>query len=113
MSLRQVIVGLGNPGDDYAATRHNIGWMLVDSLAQRRGLTGWQEGKFDAAILKDGDRLLVKPVTYMNHSGQAVGQVLRFYKAAPAQLLVVSDDIDLPFGELRYRDRGGSGGQKG
>lgn len=111
-----LIAGLGNPGREYAATRHNIGFMLIDRLAARLEVRfGRLESK--ALVTKgewQGCRLvLAKPQTYMNLSGQAVGALLRFYKIPVENLLVAYDDVDLPLGVLRLRPDGGSAGQKG
>jgi len=111
-----LIVGLGNPGREYRNSRHNVGFMLVDRLAERLGVTfGRLESK--ALVTKadwDGVRLvLAKPQTYMNLSGKSVVSLLRFYKVPYDQFLVAFDDIDLPFGTLRLRPGGGSSGQKG
>lgn len=111
-----LIVGLGNPGREYRATRHNVGFMLVDRLAGRLDLN-FTRLEARALITKgeyQGRRLvLAKPQTFMNLSGQAVGGLMHFYKIPPAHLLVAYDDVDLPFGTLRMRPGGGSAGQKG
>ena len=111
-----LIVGLGNPGRDYKDTRHNMGFMVVDTLAkslginltrvQQKAITG--QGKFGAAKV-----LLAKPQTYMNLSGKSVAALVRFYKVPVNQVLIVHDDLDLPFGTLRMRAKGSSAGQKG
>jgi PTH1 family peptidyl-tRNA hydrolase len=111
-----LIAGLGNPGREYRDTRHNIGFMLVDQLAQHLGVMfGRLESK--ALVTKaeyQGRRLvLAKPQTYMNLSGGAVGSLVRFYKVPLSNLLVVYDDVDLPLGTIRMRAEGGSAGQKG
>ena len=111
-----LIVGLGNPGREYRQTRHNIGFMLLDRLALRLNLTFSRvESK---SLVTKGDYagrrlLLAKPQTYMNLSGQAVGAMAQFYKVPQENLLVVYDDVDLPFGLLRMRPAGGAGGHKG
>jgi PTH1 family peptidyl-tRNA hydrolase len=119
-----MIVGLGNPGPEYARNRHNIGFQVVDLFAERHRL------KFDKAQKRArvalghvaltapaapwrGRVLLVKPITFMNASGEAVGPLAKFYKVAAADILVVFDDLDLPVGRLRLRPDGGSSGQKG
>lgn len=111
-----VVVGLGNPGKKYEGTRHNVGFMLVDLLARSPHADRPRE-RFQAEVteLHDGDRkvLLVKPLTFMNLSGQSVRQVLDFYQVEPADLLVVCDDINLPLGKLRFRARGTHGGHNG
>nr|WP_072867463.1 aminoacyl-tRNA hydrolase [Desulfofundulus thermosubterraneus] len=111
-----LVVGLGNPGPEYARTRHNVGFMVVDRLARDLDI------KIDRVFLRAlvgqgqvaGQRLvLAKPLTYMNRSGEAVTALLNWYKLTPSQLLVVSDDLDLPTGRLRLRKSGGDGGHKG
>jgi PTH1 family peptidyl-tRNA hydrolase len=111
-----LVTGLGNPGRDYRDTRHNVGFMLIDRLAERLNVTTVRvEMK---AILRKTNYLghpliLAKPQTYMNLSGRAVGSLLRYYKIPVEHLMVAYDDIDLPLGTLRIRPGGGSGGQKG
>jgi PTH1 family peptidyl-tRNA hydrolase len=112
----KVVVGLGNPGDRYSKTRHNIGWMVLDRLAERAGWGGGRER--DASRIVWGryqglDLTLVKPLTYMNDSGLAVRKVLAREHAPLPDLLVVADDFSLPFGKLRFREGGGAGGHNG
>lgn len=111
-----LVVGLGNPGIQYENTRHNAGFMMLDSLAEELGI------KVDRARFraycgegKSGDKrvLLMKPQTYMNNSGEAVCEAMRFYKLQPEQVLIMFDDISLPVGGLRVRRNGGAGGQNG
>jgi PTH1 family peptidyl-tRNA hydrolase len=112
----KIIVGLGNPGREYSATRHNLGFVVVDEIA-RRFSTGQRRNRFRAEIIEvfdNGQKLvLVKPQTYMNLSGQSVREAAHWYRVAPEDILVVVDDIDLPFGSLRMRSSGGSGGHNG
>lgn len=111
-----MIVGLGNPGRRYANTRHNVGFMTVDELLRRHGSTQSSErmGAWTARTrIAGADVLLVKPQTFMNASGEAVGQLWRWHKMGLEDLLVVSDDIDLPFDRLRLRQRGSAGGHNG
>lgn len=112
----RIIVGLGNPGQEYSATRHNVGFMTVDTLARRWKVDSWRS-KFDALVAEyrqaSGSILLIKPQTYMNHSGYAVGAALRWYKLTVEDLIVVYDDLDLPPGRLRIRSQGGAGGHRG
>jgi PTH1 family peptidyl-tRNA hydrolase len=111
-----LIVGLGNPGREYRETRHNMGFMAVDALGQQMGiqLSRVQSKAIIGQGVYQGKRIiLAKPQTYMNLSGQAVASLVRFYKIPLERLLVLHDDIDLPFGTLRMRPDGGSGGQKG
>ena len=112
-----LIVGLGNPGADYANTRHNAGFLLVEKLAAKWKCEWANEKKFRASMAGGqfgGKRVyLCQPRTFMNASGEAVGAVVDFYQLAPAQLMVVSDDADLPLGTVRLRPGGSSGGHHG
>jgi peptidyl-tRNA hydrolase, PTH1 family len=112
-----LIVGLGNPGAEYARTRHNAGFLVAERLADRWQASWTYEKKFNArlASAQRGPRraLLCEPQTYMNSSGEAVGAVLGYYQVPPTGLLVVVDDADLPLGELRLRPGGSSGGHHG
>jgi peptidyl-tRNA hydrolase, PTH1 family len=116
VNLPYLIVGLGNPGREYRENRHNVGFMLVDHLAKRLGVT-FSRVESKALVTKgehQGKRIvLAKPQTYMNLSGQAVGALMRFYKVPVENFLVAYDDVDLPLGTLRLRPDGGSAGQKG
>src|SRR5437016_5062319 len=133
----KLIVGLGNPGREYVGTRHNIGFEVVDSLAQRLGWIGGPEefdrlarGKFDGLALDgvvhlasaptsgpsaggDEKLMLLKPTTYMNLSGQPVQSAMAFYNLTPADVMIVLDDVALPCGRLRMRKEGSSGGHNG
>lgn len=111
-----IVVGLGNPGGSYAHTRHNVGFMVIDQLARllRVAVTRRQgEALIAEAALRGRRIVLAKPQTYMNLSGSAVNHLARRYRALPEEILVVSDDMDLPFGRLRFRPGGGSGGHRG
>ncbi len=113
---RYLVVGLGNPGREFAATRHNAGFMIVDALARRLGVAF--RGPRHQALLADARLgparvVLAKPQTYMNLSGRAVRPLLRAYEVPLSHLLVVYDDLDLPFGTVRLRPQGGHGGHKG
>jgi peptidyl-tRNA hydrolase, PTH1 family len=114
-SLDLLVVGLGNPGREYAGHRHNVGWMVVDELARRHG--GSWKGKFSGRIAEvrvDGHRVgLLKPETFMNESGRSVGAAARFYKLEPDAILVVHDEIDLEPGRLQARRGGGLAGHNG
>jgi PTH1 family peptidyl-tRNA hydrolase len=112
LSIR-LIAGLGNPGPEYAATRHNIGFMVVDQLAAQFGSAWQKSGKWDVLSAKCGAALLVKPLSFMNRSGYPLLAVAQFYKIEPQQILIVLDDLALPLGRLRLRARGGSGGHNG
>jgi PTH1 family peptidyl-tRNA hydrolase len=112
-----LVVGLGNPGPEYADHRHNIGFQVVEALARSHGLTFSRRKEIKAHVAEgrpDGRAvLLAKPQTYMNLSGRSVGRLQRTYGIPPAQILIVYDDLDLPLGRLRMRPEGGSGGHKG
>jgi PTH1 family peptidyl-tRNA hydrolase len=113
----KVVVGLGNPGKQYEETRHNVGWMVLDRIAERAGWTGHAKARDSAASVygrHNGlDLMLVKPTTYMNLSGVAVRKVLARQRAPLDDLLVVVDDFDLPLGKLRLRERGSAGTHNG
>lgn len=114
-TLDLLVAGLGNPGREYALTRHNVGWMVVDELARRLG--GSWRSKFSgqlAEVRLDDLRLaLAKPETYMNESGRSIGAAARFFKVDPGSLLVVHDDVDLEEGRLQARLGGGLAGHNG
>jgi PTH1 family peptidyl-tRNA hydrolase len=113
----KLIVGLGNPGAEYARTRHNAGFWLVDELARRHGGTLRHEGKHQGELARvriGGEEIwLLKPMTFMNRSGGPVSSVLNFYKIAARDMLVAHDEIDLPSGTVRLKDAGGHGGHNG
>jgi PTH1 family peptidyl-tRNA hydrolase len=112
-----LIVGLGNPGAEYAKTRHNAGFLLVQKLAERWKANWTLEKKFNARVARadrnEGRVLLCEPQTFMNSSGESVGQLAQFFRVPPSGLLVAVDDADLPFGEIRLRPGGSSGGHHG
>jgi PTH1 family peptidyl-tRNA hydrolase len=112
----KVVVGLGNPGREYEATRHNVGFMVLDELAAGPGVGNWQT-RFEAAVAeaREGDEkvLYAKPLTYMNRSGRCVRQLLDFYQVGTDNLLVVCDDVNLELGRLRVRAKGSPGGHNG
>jgi PTH1 family peptidyl-tRNA hydrolase len=118
MDLAGLIVGLGNPGETYAGTRHNFGFLVIDALAQ----AGRGERLKSVKKLYDLDRvrieaasswLLAKPLTFMNVSGKAVAQICNFYKIEPAQVVVVHDELDLPLGRMKFKFGGGAAGHNG
>lgn len=112
----KLVVGLGNPGRAYRWTRHNMGFQLIDILSEKRGIEVSRRGmKSLYGMGKIGQEgvILAKPLTYMNLSGEAVGQLLRFFKIPPQELVVLHDDLDLPWGKIRIRVRGGYGGHQG
>lgn len=117
MSAIRLIVGLGNPGREYESTRHNVGFWWVDELAQAQKLSFKSESKFHGMTarghLHGHEVLLLKPQTFMNVSGRAVGALAQFYKIAPAEILVVHDELDLPPGVARLKTGGGHGGHNG
>jgi PTH1 family peptidyl-tRNA hydrolase len=113
----RLIVGLGNPGKPYRETRHNVGFRVIDEIARRHGV-GFETSpaEADMAMVRDlgeGGTLLAKPLTFMNLSGHAAGELLRYFKIEVADLLVVADDVNLPLGRLRARMRGSEGGHNG
>ncbi len=117
MEETYLIAGLGNPGRNYAGTRHNAGFMVLDRLAKRLATVWEANRKFDAYLAKANRNgniiLLCKPQGYMNLSGQSVGPVAHFYRVANERVMVVVDDIDLPLGIIRMRPHGGTGGHRG
>src|SRR5947209_7398855 len=112
----KLIIGLGNPGPQYARTRHNVGHRVVDKLADTFGWH-WSERRGRAVLASGmvGDEkvVLAKPLTYMNLSGEAIGELVRWYKVAPEDLLVIYDELDLPVGKVRLRAKGQAAGHNG
>ena len=112
----KMIAGLGNPGSEYARTKHNVGFMFLDALAEKLGADNWKT-KYDALVAEarigTEKVLLVKPLTYMNESSRAVGPLMSWYKLAPEDLIVVHDDMDIPAGTIRIRRKGSAGGHNG
>ena len=114
--VMHLIVGLGNPGAEYARTRHNIGWMVLDELARRHGILldkKQSHAKVGAGFIGEHKILLAKPQTYMNLSGKSVAGLMNFYRVERSQVLVICDDLNLPPGKLRLRAGGSDGGQNG
>jgi peptidyl-tRNA hydrolase len=109
----RLVAGLGNPGAEYAASRHNVGFAAVDAFAQRAGATFDRQTKWDSLVARANDVILVKPLTFMNRSGDALVAVANFYKIPASEILVVLDDFALPLGRLRIREGGGPGGHNG
>ena len=111
--LFRLIAGLGNPGREYDETRHNAGFMIVDRLAQRAGVSFRIESKWESAIASAAGVILCKPQSYMNLSGVPIAAVSHFYKIEPARTLAIFDDVALPLGSIRIRPGGSSGGHNG
>ena len=109
----KLIVGLGNPGREYKNTRHNVGFIVVDAYAKLKNLDFKLDKKFKALIAKEKEYIIIKPQTYMNLSGFAVAEVANYYQIDSSDILVVSDDMDLPFCKIRIRNSGSSGGHNG
>lgn len=112
MPVSTLIIGLGNPGDDYARTRHNIGFMAADEIAARFHCPPWKR-KFKALITGADEFLLLKPQTFMNLSGEAAVEATQFYRLQPEQVVVFHDDLDLAPGDVRVKQGGGHGGHNG
>ncbi|MEI6737207.1 MAG: aminoacyl-tRNA hydrolase [Pseudomonadota bacterium] len=105
----KLVVGLGNPGREYAETRHNAGFWLVELLARELGTSFTKEAKFHGDVAKTSGTLLLKPSTFMNHSGRAVGALAKFYQISPAEILVAHDEMDLPPGAVKMKTGGAAG----
>jgi PTH1 family peptidyl-tRNA hydrolase len=111
-----LVVGLGNPGGEYAATRHNIGFMVVDELVQRAGSPPWKKkfhGELADGRLSGEPASFLKPMTYMNESGRSVGAAVSFFKIPLDSVLVIHDELDVPFSEIRLKSGGGDAGNRG
>lgn len=111
-----LVIGLGNPGDKYEGTRHNVGFAVIDELAERAHIPVQRlkhRALTNAAVIGGRKVLLMKPITYMNLSGEAAADASSFYKIAPERVLVICDDVALPLGKLRIRRQGSDGGHKG
>ncbi len=113
VAIPRLIVGLGNPGRDYEDTRHNIGFMVVDALASQLPVSWTVEKRWDCALAKLATGWLLKPLTYMNCSGEAASAVCRFFKIDPREVLAIYDDVDLPLGTMRFRLNGSAAGHNG
>lgn len=113
MTAPRLIVGLGNPGADYADTRHNVGFWYVDRLAAQVKAALAPQAKFFGLAVRAGEHWLLQPTTFMNRSGQAVAALANFYKISPAEILVIHDELDLPPGGIRLKQGGGNGGHNG
>lgn len=108
----KLIVGLGNPGNEYNFTRHNFGFLALDFYAKTHNLI-WEKPKMNAIWAKSGQIIWIKPQTFYNNVGESISAFLRFYKIDLCDLLVICDDFDLSFGQIRYREHGSSGGNNG
>jgi PTH1 family peptidyl-tRNA hydrolase len=113
MAELRLVAGLGNPGREYHDTRHNVGFMVLDYLAQRHGLKYAQSSHWACQWCRWEEALLVKPLTYMNRSGDSLSAIGRYHKIAAEEMLVVVDDVALPLGRLRLRQNGSDGGHNG
>lgn len=113
LNAPRLIVGLGNPGETYRDTRHNIGFMVLDEIARRLGTAFREEKRWTGLVAKFNGGHLLKPLTFMNDSGRSAQSVGHFYKTTPAQTLVVYDDVDLALGRLRFRTSGSAAGHNG
>ena len=111
-----LLAGLGNPGAKYASHRHNVGFMAADRIWDEHSFSPWK-ARFQALIAEgklDGEKtLLIKPTTFMNNSGQAIGEILRYFKLDPSDVVIMYDELDLPPGKLRMKTGGGAGGHNG
>ena len=113
MGQLRLVTGLGNPGLQYTGTRHNIGFMVIDCLAGKHGVTLSKSAAWNSELGKWGDILLVKPLSYMNRSGEAIGRFANYFKIHSEEVLAVVDDVALPLGRLRLRASGSDGGHNG
>ena len=113
MTSPRLIVGLGNPGPEYEATRHNVGFWFIDQLADQLKISLAPQSKFHGTAGRSGETWLLKPGTFMNRSGQAVAALANFYKIPAAEILVIHDELDLPPGGIRLKQGGGNGGHNG
>ena len=112
----KLVIGLGNPGKQYEKTRHNVGFLCLDRLANKLNISFKIDSDFKASLslYNCGEKcIFVKPQTYMNLSGEAVGKIAKYYKIDAKDILVIHDDMDLPFGALRLREKGSAGGHNG
>ncbi len=112
----RLVVGLGNPGSRYARNRHNVGFMAIDAIARRHGIPGFRnrfKGEIAEGSISGERRLLLKPQTFMNDSGESVAEAARFFKILPSEIVVIHDEIDLRPGKLRVKCGGGTAGHKG
>ena len=107
-----ILVGLGNPGTKYSTTKHNFGYWVIDSIIKKSSLK-LKAGKGDYLYAQQGESFLVKPTSYMNNSGVAIKQILNYYKSSIEDVIIIYDDIDLPLGTIKFKDKGGPAGHRG
>ena len=108
-----LITGLGNPGDKYAKNRHNVGFLVIDQITKNTPTSNINNSNFKAIVLKTSKQLLAKPQTFMNLSGEAVLSIADYYNIANDNIIVIHDDLDLPFGSVKFKIGGGNGGHNG
>ena len=113
MADLRLVAGLGNPGTQYSGTRHNVGFMVIDRLAGQKGVTLSKSAAWGSELGKWDDILLIKPLSYMNRTGEVLGRFAHYFKVPSEQILVVVDDVALPLGRLRLRQAGSDGGHNG
>ncbi|MDA3931621.1 MAG: aminoacyl-tRNA hydrolase [Tenericutes bacterium] len=111
--MKKLVVGLGNPGRKYKNSKHNIGFMALDHYANNAKIKFKKKSTMNAEVAEDGDLILAKPLTFMNLSGIALRKIVDYYNIDNDQVLVIYDDVDLPFAKLRLRYKGGAGGHNG
>ena len=109
----KLVVGLGNPGRKYKSTKHNVGFMCLDYFAKENKLKFKKDNKFSGETLRMGNLVLLKPHTFMNESGQSVRKIMNFYNISENDILIIHDDLDLPLGKTRLREKGSSAGHNG
>ena len=109
----KLVVGLGNPGRKYKSTKHNVGFMCLDYFAKENKLKFKKDNKFSGETLRMGNLVLLKPHTFMNESGQSVRKIMNFYNISANDILIIHDDLDLPLGKTRLREKGSSAGHNG
>jgi PTH1 family peptidyl-tRNA hydrolase len=108
-----LIAGLGNPGDKYKNTRHNVGFMVIDTIIKSLTTVKINKSNFKSDLFKVNNKLLVKPQTFMNNSGQSIGSISQYYNIENKDIIIVHDDLDLPFGTIKFKCGGGHGGHNG
>ena len=113
MADLRLVAGLGNPGLEYSGTRHNVGFMVIDHMAAKKGVTFSRSAAWGSELGKWGDILLIKPLTYMNRTGEVISRFAHYFKVQSEEILVVVDDVALPLGRLRLRPAGSDGGHNG